>query len=123
MSMRTTLALLVLVGSLAAPALVRADSGFRCQTGRLVSLGDRAGEVLDRCGEPDAVTQRVERRKVKHYFTRWVGNVQESVVEEHEIEVPIEEWTYDLGRHALVRYVSFENGYVIHVATGDYGAK
>ena len=121
--MRTSLALLVLLGSLAISAQAGADSGFRCQTGRLVSVGDRAGEVLDRCGEPDAISQRIERRKVKHRFTRWVGNVQESVVEEQEIEVPIEEWTYDLGRHALVRYVSFENGYVIDVATGKYGTK
>ena len=120
--MRRALALLALSG-LAASGPVRADTGFRCGTGRLVSLGDRAGEVLDRCGEPDAVTQRVERRKIKHRFTRWVGNVQESVVEEREIEVPIEEWTYDLGRLALVRYVSFENGYIIHVTTGKYGTK
>ena len=121
--MRRSLALLALSAALAASGPVRADTGFRCGTGRLVSLGDRAGEVLDRCGEPDAVIQRVERRKIKHRFTRWVGNVQESVVEEHEIEVPIEEWTYDLGRLALVRYVSFENGYIIHVTTGKYGTK
>jgi hypothetical protein len=123
MSMRTPLALLVCLASLAVPPPAGADSGFRCQTGRLVSLGDRAGEVLDRCGEPDGISQRVERRKIKHRFTRWVGSVQESVVEEQEIEVPIEEWTYDLGRQALVRYVSFENGFVIHVATGKYGTK
>ncbi len=121
--MRTTLAILVLLGGLATPALARADSGFRCKTGRLVSLGDRAGEVVDRCGEPDSVSQRVERRTIKHRFVRWVGNVQETVVEEQEIEVPIEELTYDLGRQALVRYVSFENGYVTHVATGKYGTK
>jgi hypothetical protein len=100
-----------------------ADSGFRCGTGRLVSVGDRMGEVLDRCGEPDAVIQRVEKRKVKHRVTRRVGNVEESFIEEQEIEVPVDEWAYDLGRYAFVRYVVFENGQVVNVATGHYGNK
>ena len=121
--MRNQLALLVVLGVFAAIPPARADSGFRCETGRLVSLGDRAGQVLDRCGEPDAVSQRIERRKVKHRYTRRVGDVEESIVEELELEVPIDEWTYDLGRRSLVRYVSFENGLVVAIVTGDYGAK
>lgn len=80
-------------------------------------------DVHNRCGAPDATSTRVERRKVKHKFTRWVGNVQESVVEEEEVEVPLDEWTYDMGSNAFVRYVIFENGRVIDVDTGGYGNK
>lgn len=98
-----------------------ADSGFRCKTGRLVSVGDRMGDVHNRCGDPDATSTRVEKRKVKHKYTRWVGNVQESVTEEEEVEVPLDEWMYDLGPNAFIRYVVFENGLVIDVATGGYG--
>ena len=102
---------------------VRADDGFRCRTGRLVSVGDAMKEVRDRCGEPDDVTTRTERRKVKHRYTRRVGGVVETVEEEQEVEIPLDEWTYDMGPHALTRYVTFENGRVVNVATGDYGRK
>jgi hypothetical protein len=117
--MRIVLALLLV--TLAGPAL--ADDGFRCRTGRLVSVGDRMSDVLDRCGEPDAVVERIERRKVKHKFTRRVGNVEESVIEEQEIEIPINEWTYDMGPRAFTRYVIFEGGAVVNVATGEYGRR
>jgi len=121
--MRISLVLLSLGFALVGPLAAHADSAFRCKTGRLVSVGDRMPEVHNRCGEPDLVSSRVERRKVKHRYTRWVGNVQESVIEEEEIEVPLDEWTYDLGPNAFVRYVLFENGRVIDVASGDYGRK
>jgi hypothetical protein len=118
-NMRISLALMFLLVATVEPAL--ADGGFRCRTGRLVSVGDRMSEVLDRCGEPDAAVERIEKRKVKHKITRRVGNVEESVTEEQEIEVPINEWTYDMGPRAFTRYVIFENGAVVNVVTGDYG--
>jgi hypothetical protein len=121
--MRNTISCLALAAVLAAPVAARADSGFRCATGRLVSVGDRATEVLGRCGEPDSVIQRVEKRKVKHRITRRVGNVEESIVEEREVEVPIEEWLYDMGRSVLTRSVILEGGQVVDVVTGGYGNK
>lgn len=117
--MRIVLALLLV--TLAGPAL--ADDGFRCRTGRLVSVGDRMSDVLDRCGEPDAAVERIEKRRVKHKFTRRIGNVEESVIEEQEIEIPINEWTYDMGPRAFTRYVIFEGGAVVNVATGEYGRR
>ncbi len=121
--MRISLSFLLLAITLAIPATPWADSGFRCPTGRLVSVGDRSDEVLDRCGEPDAVIQRIEKRKVKHKVTRHIGNLEESIIEEEEIEVPIDEWMYDMGRYALTRYVVFENNQVVNVTTGKYGNK
>lgn len=119
--MRISLAIIGLALAMTCPVSASADSGFRCKSGRLVSVGDRMGDVHNRCGDPDATSTRVEKRKVKHKYTRWVGGVQESVIEEEEVEVPLDEWTYDLGSNAFVRYVLFENGRVIDVATGGYG--
>jgi hypothetical protein len=121
--MRSSLFVLAVVATLGLPSVASADNGFRCPTGRLVSVGDRMGEVLDRCGEPDAVIQRIEKRKVRHGVTRRVGNVEESIIEEEEVDVPIDEWAYDMGRYAFTRYVVFENGQVTNVATGHYGTK
>ena len=119
--MRILLALPLLLVITAAPAV--ADSGFRCRTGRLVSLGDRMSDVLDRCGEPDAVAERIEKRKVKHKITRRIGNVEESVTEEEEVDIPITEWTYDMGPRAFTRYVVFEASAVVNVSTGEYGRR
>lgn len=103
------------------PVGVRADDGFRCKSGRLVSVGDRMTDVHNRCGDPDAIATRVEKRKVKHKVTRWVDGVQVTEIEEEEVEVPLDEWTYDLGPRAFVRYVLFENGSVIDVTMGGHG--
>jgi len=121
--MRLPFALLAFSVVAAFPAALHADDGFRCATGRLVSVGDRMGEVRDRCGSPDATAQRVEKHRVKHRLPRRVGDIVESYIEEVEIEVPLEEWTYDLGRGSFTRYVTFANGVVINVVTGDYGTK
>jgi hypothetical protein len=107
----------------ALPEAARADDGFRCPSGRLVMVGDRMNDVIDRCGQPDATYQRMEKRKVKHRITRWMNGVAESFIEEVEVDVPLEEWTYDLGRNYFVRYVTFENGSVVGVTTGHYGSK
>jgi hypothetical protein len=121
--MRVLLASLSLLVSLAMPTATRADDGFRCASGRLVDVGDGMAEVADRCGEPDAAVHRTEIRRIRHRITRRVGDLEESFIEEQEVEVPIDEWTYDLGPRSFTRTVIFENARVRDVATGGYGRK
>jgi hypothetical protein len=112
-------------GLLALPGAVSADSvsGFRCESGRLVDRGDHMVEVRKKCGDPDFASQRTERRKVKQKVVRWVDGVAEEVSEEREVEIPLDEWVYDLGPERFVRYVVFEDGRVVRIFTGDYGSK
>jgi hypothetical protein len=121
--MRRWFVLLPLLLTLAGTGTAWADDGFRCGTGRLVSVGDGMYEVRNRCGDPDAVSTRVEKRRVKYRVSRWIYGVQETIIEEREVDIPIEEWTYDLGPRAFIRYVMFENGAVVNVTTGSYGRK
>ena len=121
--MRTSFMALLMAIGLAGPVAARADDGFRCKTGRLVSVGDRSYEVKSRCGAPDDVNARVERRRVKVRVGRWINGNLVDVMEEREVEIPIEEWTYDLGSTSFIRYVVFENGAVVDVKTGGYGSK
>jgi len=99
------LAALSLLFSLSISASALADSGFRCASGRLVSVDDRMFEVRENCGEPDFIAHRSERR--------WTG--------QGCMDVVVEEWTYDMGRYNLVRTVIFVNGRVVDVEFGDYG--
>ena len=98
-------AILSLLLTVFAPATVHADSGFRCKSGRLVSVDDRMSEVLDHCGRPDLVGKRVVERQIGEDY----------------VEVLLDEWTYDLGRARFIRIVLFENGRVIDVESGNYG--
>jgi hypothetical protein len=102
----------------------RAEEGFRCATGRLVSIGDHLVEVQKKCGDPDYAAQRVEKRKLREKVRRHTGGgYSEEVREEREIEVLLDEWIYDLGRRKFMRFALFENGRVIQTGTGDYGAR
>jgi hypothetical protein len=100
----------------------RTDAGFRCPGGRLVSTGDPMYEVREKCGEPDAVLQRTEKRKIKVRVRRGGPADREEITEEREIEVLVDEWTYDFGSDRFIRYVAFENARVVGVTTGWYGA-
>ena len=123
-SVRSLSLLLALLGWIAA-APAHAD-GMRCGN-RLVSDGDLTAEVRSRCGAPDAANQRVELRTVRRYVDGPCFNDRGTVrcghVEERTIEVIIDEWMYDFGPHALVRYLTFEQGRLVRTATGGYGTK
>jgi hypothetical protein len=50
-----------------------------------------------------------------------VGDHEEEVSEEQVVQVPVDEWTYDLGPERFIRFVDFENQRVVRVTTGGYG--
>ena len=104
------------------PATALADGGFRCGA-RVVDVGDHMVEVQNKCGEPDFVTQRTEKRIVRRTVRVRRGPVEEWVTEEIEVEVPLDEWTYDFGPYSFLRFVTFENDQMVNVRTGEYGRK
>jgi hypothetical protein len=109
------LASLTLTAGLLGPVPVaRAEGGFRCGS-RLVRNGETEDDVAGKCGDPDAVRTWTEQRT-------------EAVWESgHMVErsVPIEyvEWKYDFGRDRLLRYLTFVQGRLKDVRTGEYGRK
>ena len=114
---------LALLFSLGRPSKAGADDGFRCASGRLISMGDHMVEVRNKCGEPDSAGQRVEKRTRKEKVRRFMGSTSDEVVEEREIEVILDEWVYDLGPRRFMQMVTFENGRVVFVTSGDKGKK
>lgn len=119
---------------LAVAALLAAEPAlaFRCK-GKIVREGDPQAKVLHYCGEPVTAQQRyVWRSGVP---TGWTGrrlaletdgarieHREELLVHDRSVvEVLVEEWTYNLGPHKLMRVVRFENGVVVDVATRGYG--
>jgi hypothetical protein len=121
--MRRSLATVGVVAGLALTTAARAEDGFRCESGRLVSVGDHLPEVRAKCGDPDFADQRIEKRRETIKVRRFVGDRLEDVREEREVEIILDEWTYDMGPRKLVRYVYFENSRVVSTATGRRGSR
>jgi hypothetical protein len=101
---------------LTGPVPARAEEGFRCASGRLVSVGDHLVDVRNKC-------QRVEKRKLREKVRRGGAGYSDEVMEEREVEILLDEWIYDLGPKKFTRTALFENGRVVQTSTGDYGGK
>jgi hypothetical protein len=107
---------------LAAPSQAL-DTDFRCGN-EIISVGDRKFDVQRKCGEPANVDMRQEIRK------RNLGPVVFGPDNRIQIYpgpflveelVTIEEWEYNLGPAKFIRYLTFENGFLVTIALGDYG--
>jgi hypothetical protein len=96
-------------------------SDFRCGSD-IISPGDRKFDVLRQCGNPDNVEVREEVRIRRdlgaHLFLP--GEEPPGFLFAKEL-VTVEEWEYNLGPGRFIRYLTFENGRLIKITTGDYG--
>lgn len=106
-------AALLVLGLLATPAFA---DGFRCGT-KLVLEGSTRSEVAAKCGEP---TEVVTMRSVFRRPVIW-NNGRPFFIGEDAIEVPVENWIYNLGPNKLMRRIRFEGGVVTEIETLGYG--
>lgn len=79
------------------------EAAFRCGT-RLVELGDHELEVLQKCGEPEFMDERVGYRGERLRHPR--GALE---IEQFE-QIIIHEWIYNFGPRRLKQFLLFENG-------------
>ncbi len=98
-----TLRALVVIATLF-PVVALADDGFRCGN-RIVSVGEPAAQVRNKCGAPASVDRHEEA-----YREGGSG-----------AKISVELWTYDFGPSSFIRVLRFENGVLRRVDTGDYG--
>ncbi len=97
------------------------SSDWRCRE-KIISVGDRKSDVLRNCGQPANVEVRQEER-----IKRDLGSAFAPPEETRRPPlflrefVTIEEWEYNLGPTQFIRYLTFENGILVRIATGDYG--
>jgi hypothetical protein len=106
--------LLVLLGAALAPADTRADA-FRCGS-RLITDGDTIEDVLAYCGEPAERRRTWIRRQPRFEY----GG--QEIPFPGEEDVPVDEWTYDLGANRLMRRVRFVAGKVDSIETLEHGS-
>jgi hypothetical protein len=103
----------------ASPALA---DGIRCDS-KLVSPGASAYDLQSTCGAPDFTQQHVERRAVRRARSVPCGTGVCTVMVEEAVDVTVDEWVYDFGRHRFVQHVRLEQGVIVSIHSGSYGKK
>jgi hypothetical protein len=83
--------------------------------GRLVVIGARPWDVKERCGEPSAIDD-----VMKHVAQRADDPISQPPV---DILVPLQQsiWTYNFGSTRFVYDLTFQDGKLIEITTGNYG--
>ncbi len=83
---------------------------FQCPNGSIVYIGDDLATVKTKCDPPTSITR-----------TPWVkGYTGYSDFAYYET-VDVEEWVYDLGPTSFVMHLTFTNGVLVTIESGDYG--
>ena len=83
--------------------------------GRLVVIGVSPWEVKERCGEPDAIED-----VMTHLAQRAYDPTSQATV---YILVPVQQsiWTDNFGSTRFLYDLTFQEGKLIDITTGDYG--
>ncbi len=112
----TALSRMGLLACLGVAALAAAPAhAFRCGS-QLVHDGDSRAAVAAKCGEPTEISRSAILRKPVF----WVGGRRYHVSGDF-VEIPVEQWLYNLGPRKLMRRVRFEDGLVVEIETLGYG--
>ena len=111
--MHTRIAAGLLIWAAAAPPA----AAFYCGS-NLVLEGDYLPQVLQKCGEPSFRQNRVEFRSV---VLRGSGVNQPGLDIVSQVQVYVDDWTYDFGPHRFMQSMYFENGRLMQVKDLGYG--
>lgn len=112
--MRRMVRVATLVAVVILVATIGSTRALDCH-GRLVVLSASPWEVMERCGEPTAIED-----VTKHLVQRAYDPISQAPV---YILVPVPQsiWTYNFGPTRFVYYLTFQEGKLIEITTGDYG--
>ncbi len=77
---------------------------------QFVSRGDTTADVTSKCGAPS--WKDVHQEEFKEHLDTGL---------DRKVIVNVEEWTYNLGPNRFVRILTFRNGKLVDIKTGNYG--
>ena len=97
--------------AMSAPGFAIESPTMRCDGG-IVSVGDRAVEVLGKCGQPSYSTQREEKR---------INEGGRGSREKTVAIVTIDDWSYNFGPNQFQYRLLLEDGKVTRIESLDYG--
>ena len=105
----------IVLGLLAFSAHATTSDTFRCPNGSLIHVNDKVSTVSMKCDPPTSVS----RRTVAGVSTGHLGGTGYLYSGYYPVE--IEEWVYNLGPASFMMYLTFTNGLLTRIESGDYG--
>ena len=94
------------------PLGVESYTGTMICAGGIVSIGDTAGEVIGKCGQPATSTKREEKRVVAEST-----NSRDRLI----TSVSLDDWIFNFGPNQFQYQLLFENGRVARIDSLNYG--
>ena len=88
------------------------ETGTMICRGGIVSIGDSAGEVISKCGQPASTTQR-EQKKVEEGLK---GSRQRIIT-----STAIDDWIFNFGPNQFQYQLLLENGRLTRIESLGYG--
>ncbi len=98
-------------------------ASLRCGN-RIVSRGDPIPEVWAKCGEAQHVRFWQEVRIKRDFYDLFAPDFdyRPRRAPLYAVEyVALEEWTYNFGSQRFLYYLTFENGVLRQIVSGNYG--
>ena len=121
----------ILLLLLATTSISYAADNMRCGT-KLVSIGDSKAEVLLKCGEPMlqetiAFKEQTEYGELAQKYPLLLKHGllkknSDGVViggRKSTVTLPVDQWTYNLGKGRFLRMLLFEGGKLVAIESGD----
>ena len=118
--MKRTMTVILLAAAMTAMAssssFSTSSDTFRCPNGTLVRVNDKLATVVIKCDPPTYVTKRQVTGIRPGYPWAPDGGYYG-----HYEKIEIEEWIYNLGPTSFLMYLTFTNGVLSSIESGDYG--
>jgi Protein of unknown function (DUF2845) len=92
-------------------ALAMTHDSFRCPNGSLIQINDKLATVMMKCDPPTSATKRNVAAFPSPYPLYTV----------YYVPAETDEWVYNLGPTSFIMYLTFMNGVLISIESGDYG--
>ena len=89
--------------------------GLRCGN-NLVDVGDPKIEVLRKCGKPDIIDRWDEEEVIAGSAADQIGEGRRT-----RVFANVEQWTYNFGPTRFIYILTFRNGKLAEIKTGDHG--
>ena len=84
---------------------------FRCPNGRIIHINDKLETVRMKCDPPTSATKRTVATYPAPYPPYTV----------YYEPADVEEWIYNLGPSSFIMYLTFTNGVLTNIESGEYG--
>ncbi|HTZ40992.1 MAG TPA: DUF2845 domain-containing protein [Syntrophales bacterium] len=89
---------------------------FRCPNGTLIRVNDKLTTVVMKCDPPTLATKR-ELTGIRPGYPWSADGGYYGYYEKIELE----EWVYNLGPTSFMMYLTFTNGVLTSIESGEYG--